>query len=116
VYKSAKSAAQKPLTRAETAEFRVRQILLTLSCAANEARDSLGNRRVNPVILYGMHTISMTYWKGANPMMAPSDSLGHNVPKSKKKTGGHSTINGMNHSELQVHAGELKRNVSDNLN
>lgn len=34
VYKSAKSAAQNPLTRADTAEFKVRQIFVTLSSAA----------------------------------------------------------------------------------
>ena len=60
VYKSASSAAQNPLTKADTAEFNVKQIVVIFSSAAKLAKDNLGNKSVNPVIVYGTVTIRTT--------------------------------------------------------
>lgn len=82
MYKSAKSAAQKPRTRADTVEFKVMQILVTLSSAAYEASDRRGNSRVIPVTPHGTINMRTADWNDSTPSTSPSVKIGYKVPIS----------------------------------
>ena len=85
MYKSAKSAAQNPLTKADTVEFKDKVILIIFSSAAKLAKDNLGNKRQNPVIVYGTTNTNTAYWNDSSPIISPPDSTGKMVPTKRIK-------------------------------